>query len=454
MNIDRPSTKESTLLRKRKYDEMTPPLSLNGRPHPEYGFPMASSEVLEKRRKLPPSRPTLSSMQPPRDDNSPGVSFTPFVFQPFVFQPSVLQPSVFQPSMFQPLSTQQSSTQQSSMQLSSMPSTTTSPSFDFTSLDLKKSVNETGLWQMGGERLKSLKKQLPTFVKSKTPKSTDIRIKAITQSTENWGISADENVRTEFQRTKRAKMGDDEAETVFNQRSHQGTLIWKTDSLSLSQYGDKTDSSQPLSGHTPGIKTQDVGGTKGALTKEHGTRDPRREKILSKTIDDPNRGEHDLSIMSKLATVQLFMSPKEELELVKPKVKQSKTPIYSQFKDIGDISGNNAGSFDKLVNRVQTVRETDKMFTAKNLLISGYDTLVPETHKELLVKAKGDVKEAMRLLHQESSDPQSKLKFNTSTHSQVPRLDLKSLREMSKDKNPTQRPLSPVRRIEEHDFKF
>ena len=433
MNIDRPSTKESTLLRKRKYDEMTPPLSLGGRPHPEYGFPMASSEVLEKRRKLPPSRPTLSSMQPPRDDSSSGVSFTPFVFQPFVFQ--------------------QPPTQQSSTQLSLMP-TTTPPSFDFSSLDLKKSVNETGLWQMGGERLKSLKKQLPTFVKSKTPKSTDIRIKAITQPTENWGISADENVRTEFQRTKRSKMGDDEAETVFNQRSHQGTLIWKTDSLSLSQYGDKTDSSQPLSGHTPGIKTQDVGGTKGALTKEHGTRDPRREKILSKTIDDPNRGEHDLSIMSKLATVQLFMSPKEELELVRPKVKQSKTPIYSQFKDIGDISGNNAGSFDKLVNRVQTVRETDKMFTAKNLLISGYDTLVPETHKELLVKAKGDVGEAMRLLHQESSDPQSKVKFNTSTHSQVPRLDLKSLREMSKDKNPTQRPLSPVRRIEEHDFKF
>jgi hypothetical protein len=438
MNIDRPSTNESTLLRKRKYDEMTPPLSMGGRPHPEYGFPMASPEVLEKRRKLQTSRPTLSSMQSPRDDNSSGVSFTPLLFQPFVFQPFVFQPPP---------------TQQSSTQLSLMP-TTTSPSFDFSSLDLKKSVNETGLWQMGGERLKSLKKQLPTFVKSKTPKSTDIRIKAITQSTENWGISADENVRTEFQRNKRFKMGDDEAETVFNQRSHQATLIWKTDSPSLSQYGDKTDSSQPLSGHTPGIKTQDVGGTKGALTKEHGTRDPRREKILSKTIDDPNRGEHDLSIMSKLATIQLFMSPKEELETVKSKVGKSKTPIYSQFKDIGDISGSNTGNFDKLVNRVQTVRETDKMFTAKNLLISGYDTLVPETHKELLVKAKGDVGEAMRLLHEESSDPQSKVKFNTSTHSQVPRLDLKSLREMSKDKNLTQRPLSPVRRIEEHDFKF
>jgi len=427
MNSDRSTTLESMSLRKRSYDEMmAPSYSPGGRPHPEYGFPMASPEVLRNRRILKATRPGLSHMQSPRIDNNPFSS--PFVFQPFVFQ----QPST---------------------QLSLMPTTTT-PSFDFTSLDLKQSVNETGLWQMGGQRLDSLKKQLPTFIKNKSPKSTDIRIKAITQSTEKWGISADENVRTEFQRSKRFKMGDDEAETAFNQRSHQATLIWKTDSPSLSQYGDKTDSSQPLSGHTPGIKTQDVSGTKGALTKEHGTRDPRREKILSKTFDDPNRGEHDLSIMSKLATVQLFMSPKEELETIRSNVGKSKTPIYSQFKDIGDISGGNTGNFDKLVNRVQTVRETDKMFTAKNLLISGYDSLVPETHKELLVKAKGDVKEAMRLLHQESIDTKSKVKFNTSTHSLVPRLDLKSLREMSKDTNLTERPLSPVRRIEDHNFKF
>jgi hypothetical protein len=328
------------------------------------------------------------------------------------------------------------------------------PSFDFTSQNLKDSVNETGLWQMTGERRSSLSKQLPTFIGTNTPKSTDIRIKAITQSSENWGISADENVRTEFQRTKRAKMGDEEAETVFNQRSHQGTLIWKTDSPSLGQYGDKTDSSQPLSGHTPGIKTQNVGGTTGALTKEHGTRDPRRERILSKTFDDSNRGEHDVAIMSKLATVQLMMSPKEELETVKPLISQSSTPVFSQFKDIGDISGSNTGSFDKLTNRVQTVRETDKMFTAKNMLISGYDSLVPETHRELLVKTKGDVGEAMKLLHQESSNPQSAVKFNTSTHSQTPRLDLQSLRDMSKDPSLPQTPLSPVRRVQDPKFEF
>ncbi len=436
MNLDRSSTihssdTESTPLRKRSHEEMmAPPPSSSGRPHPVYGFPMASQEVLANRRILKASRPTLSSMQSPRIDNAPSFSFTPFAFQP------------------------QSSLQNPSSLLSLMPTTTTTPPVDFSTFSLKDSVNETGLWQMTGQRLTSLDNQRPTFLGTMSPKSTDIRIKAITKDTENWGISADENVRTEFQRTKRSKMGKDEAETSFNQRSHQGTLIWKTDSPSLTQYGDKTDSSQPLSGHTPSIKTQNVVGTTGALTKEHGTRDPRREKILSKTFEDSSRGDFDLPIMSKLATVQLFMSPKEELETTKSTVGKSKTPIFSQFKDIGDISGGNTGNFDNLTDRVQTVRETDKMFTAKNLLISGYHNLVPETHKQLLEQAKGDVGEAMRLLHQESSNPQTKIKFNTATHSQTPRLDLQSLHEMSQDKNLTQTPMSPVRRVKNPKFDF
>ena len=434
MNLDRPSTMSSTSLKKRSHDEMMapPPMSPSGRLHPEFGFPMASPEVLAQRRMVRVSRPTLSPMQSPY-----GGMGNPFNFGPQSTQSTSTPFSPFQP---QPLSI--------------MPPPTIQPPFDFGSLNLKQSVNETGLWQMGGQRLTSLDKQLPTFLGTTSPKSTDIRIKAVTQSSENWGISADENVRTEFQRTKRSKMGTEEAETAFNQRSHQGTLIWKTGSQSLSQYGDKTDTSQPLSGHTPGIKSQNVGGTTGALTKEHGTRDPRREQILAKTFGDPQRGEHDLAIMSKLATVQLFMSPKEELETVRTQVSQSKTPIYSQFKDIGDISGTNTSSFDTFVERVQTVRETDKMHTAKNLLISGYHSLVPETHRDLLVKAKGDVGEAMKLLQQESSNPKSSITFNTATHSQTPRLDLQSLHEMSQDTTLPQRPLSPVRRVKDPHFKF
>lgn len=327
------------------------------------------------------------------------------------------------------------------------------PGFDFTRIDVKESVNEMGLWQMSEKRVDSLENQLPGFLKQNNPKSTDIRIKAQTLSTENWGVSADENVRTQFQRDKRPKMRKKEAEMSFNQRSHQGTLVWKTDSPSLSQYGDKTDTSLPLSSHTPGIKSQNVPGTKGAMTKEHGTRDNRRQEIVSKTFEDPQRQDSDLPIMSKLATVQLFMSPKEELETTRQEV-QSGKPVFSIFKDIGDISNPKSGGFDTFTEVVQTVRETDKMHIAKNLLVSGYDSLVPKQHRDLLSKTKGDVDEAMELLRKESSSNQPSFTFNTGVTSQTPRLDQQSLREMSQDKNLKQPPLSPPRRVKNAKFDF
>lgn len=384
---------ETSSGRKRSYSEMmSPPPMSTGRAHPEYGFPMASPEVLAKRRMA--RRRTAHTVKP-----------------------------------------------------------TAPPPFDFSKGNLKQSVNEAGLWQMTGDRRQSLIKQLPTFLGTSTPQNSDIRIKAVTFGTENWGISADENVRTEFQRTKRSKMSLDEAETVFNQRSHQGTLIWKTGSPSLTQYGDTSDTSRPLSGHTPGIKTENVGGTKGALTKEHGTRDSRREKIVSKTFEDPQRGPHDVAMMSKLATVQLFMSPQEELDTVRGDV--AKMPsLFSQFKDIGDISGPHTSSFDKLTSRVQTVRETEKMYAAKNLLIADMPRLVPDTHKQLLTRAKGDVDEAMKLLHQESTSNQPTIAFNTSPHSLTPRLDLQSLGEMSRDTTLLTPPLSPVRKVSSFSFGF
>ncbi len=327
------------------------------------------------------------------------------------------------------------------------------PSFDFTQIDLKESVNEMGLWQMNDKRVESLEKQLPTFLKQTKPKSTDIRIKALTLNTENWGVSADENVRTQFQRDERSSMRKEEAEMSFNQRSHQGTQVWKTDSPSLSQYGDKTDTSQPLSSHTPGIKTSNVPGTKGAMTKEHGTRDNRRQEIVSKTFEDTQRKDSDVPIMSKLATVQLFMSPKEELESARTDIQKGK-PVYSIFKDIGDISDPNSGNFDTFTDRVQTVRETEKMFVAKNLLVSGYDKLVPTEHRNLLSKTKGDVDEAMKLLLKESTSTQPSFTFNTSNTSQTPRLDRQSLREMAQEKNLPKTPLSPPRRVKNSKFDF
>lgn len=317
---------------------------------------------------------------------------------------------------------------------------------DFAKMDLKKSVNEAGLWQMTGQRAQSLNRQLSTFQGTSTPKSETIRIKAVTTANENWGVSADENARTEFQRTKKAKMSHDESETIFNQRSHQGALVWKTGSPTLAQYGDKTDTSEPLSAHTPGLKSKNVPGTTGALTKEHGTRDARREQIVTKTFSDPSRGEHDTAIVSKLATIQLFMSPEEELETASADVQKSKTPVISQFKDIGTVSGSSqSAERTTLFKRVQSVRETEKMHAARNLLIAGHASLVSPEHQELLRQTGGDVEKAMALLHQESTSSKPRIRFNTATSSATDRLDQMSLRENAAQKTP-QRALSPPRR--------
>lgn len=328
------------------------------------------------------------------------------------------------------------------------------PSVDFSKFNLKNTVNDMGLWQMDSTRQSSLKSQLPTFLGTKTPSDDDIRIKAITGSNEHWGVSADENVRTQFQRDNRKDMGKDEAEMAFNQRSHQGTLLWSTQSPSLTQYGKEGDSSQPLSAHTPGFKKENAPGTKGALTKEHGTRDVLRQEIVSKTFSDTQRKEGDTAIIGKLGAIQLFMSPKEELMTRQKEVEQSPTELHSIFKDIGRVDGTtNSGNFEKLANRVQTVRETDKMHVAKSLLVSGYDTLVSPEHKQLLTQAKGDVGEAMKLLHQESSSQSPSITFNTKTSSDTERLDQESLREMSTRKT-RPRALSSPRIVVDSSFKF
>ena len=328
--------------------------------------------------------------------------------------------------------------------------------FDFSKLDLHASVNEAGLWQMTGVRLESVKNQVSPYVQATSSKVTSemIRIGSVTGSNESWGNSADENVRTEFLRSKHGSMSEKEAESSFNQRSHQGTLIWATGSKSLTQYGEEGDLSEPISGHTPGVKNQDVPGTKGAMTKEHGRRDILRMGIVGKTLEDGSRKPHDLPIMSKLATIQLFMAPKEELMQQRDEVVNSPHDIFSQFKDIGKVSGGDGSSFDKLTERVQIVRETEKMHAAKNLLISGYRDLVPKSHIDLLDKAEGDVDKAMSLLHEQSKSSKPTMTFNESHESQTDRLDSGSLRELANGSGGRKRALSDPRRIAAPNFKF
>ncbi len=311
---------------------------------------------------------------------------------------------------------------------------------DFTSELIAKVADEAGLWQMSALRVKSLMSSRKTFLGTLKPKSTDIRIKAIKGLNETSGVSADENVRTQVQRDKRAQMTTDEASMAFAQRSHQGVLVWKTDSPSLSQYGVSTDTSEPLAAHTPGVKRNQLPGTSGAITKEHGTRDNVRQSAVLTTIADPKREESDIAIMGKLATLQLFTSPREELQQIKSTVSGNTTnPVYSVFQDIGQISGpSRQKNFEEFVERVHTARETDKMHTAKMMLTSGREHLVPEVYKNILSHTQGDVGKAMNVLHEQSTSTTPVITFNTATHSQTDRLDQQSLREMNTQaQNPT-----------------
>jgi len=329
--------------------------------------------------------------------------------------------------------------------------------FDFTSLDKRKTVNEAGLWQMSDTRRQELDDKVGTYTTMKSPTSEDIRITAVQEKGMNWGNSADENAPTRFLRDQHGKMQSKvEAETLFNQRSHQAMLTWATESPAFTQYGHQGNDDQPISGHTPGIKSLNVGGNTGSLTKEHGTRDNQREANVTKTFEDPKRSEFDTAVMAKLSTVQLMMSPKEELSGRKQDIVGSKQHFYSQFSDIGDISESTGKQFDMLVERAQVVRETEKMHAARNLLALGHDTLVPKAHRELLEKSGGDVDKAMQLLHQESTAQKPSMTFNAKSHSDTDRLDKESLREMADPKRQGTRPraLSDPRRVNAPNFKF
>lgn len=370
------------------------------------------------------NKPSLSSpIQSPQQNTTPNLAFPPILSTP-------------------------------SNQNSTVPNVVSTPPVDFSKMDLHDSVNKSGLWQMTGKRLDAVNKQVSPYVKSKSPSNDMIRIDSVTGSNESWGNSADENVRTQMLRDNRGKMNDQEAEASFNQRSHQATLVWKTGSSTLTQYNMGSDATVPISSHTPGIKNQSVPGTKGALTKEHAHRDILRVDVVKATLEDDKRGSHDVPIVSKLATVQLMMSPKEELMTVRDKVVNSKTPIISQFKDIGTMSDGVGSNFDKFADRVQVVRETEKMHAARNLLISGHRSLVPKGHQDLLEKSGGDVEGAMRLLHAESTSQSPTMTFNTATNSQTDRLDQQSLSQMSKQTVGRPRALSDPRRISAPKFDF
>jgi len=299
-------------------------------------------------------------------------------------------------------------------------------------MDIRERVLAGGQWQMNEKRTNALvRKWKVTRLKSNRV-ARDIRISSVRGANESSGVSADENFSTETQVANAGNMSQNEAQMAFEQRSHQGVLVWKTDSPSLTQYGLSGDTSEPVSGHTPSIKHNALSGTSGAMTKEHGRRNEKRAEIVTKTLSDPSRNEADSAVVARLATHQLFTSPKDELVLAAKKVRDSSQPIYSVFKDIGKVSGvGRETQFGELAERVNTAREKDKMHSALSLMTLGYNNLVPELHQEILRHTNGDVDKAMTFLQQQSVATNPQISFNNAPSSQTDRLDQMSLREMN-----------------------
>jgi hypothetical protein len=305
-----------------------------------------------------------------------------------------------------------------------------------------------GSFTMDSARRKAIRHNFKKYKSSQT--AATVRIGAITGTRESWGVSADENVRTQILRTKFNSMTKREARWAYHQRSHQGVLVYRTNSRTLRKtYGTALKTPRHgISAHTPGIKTQVVKGTKGALTEEHGTRDNLRAQAVEKTLSDPKRHYLDTATMGKLGTIQLMMSPQEEFSKARKSVTSGSTTIHSVFPKIGEVSKKRG--FDRMASTVNRVREREKLVSATMLQKAGRDNLVPAPHKKLLKRNHGDIDGAMDMLERKSQKTSTSFPFNSASYSKTDRLDERSVRRMDRDagNNKRARALSPPRRIE------
>ncbi|MDE2154560.1 MAG: hypothetical protein KGJ32_01500 [Xanthomonadaceae bacterium] len=316
--------------------------------------------------------------------------------------------------------------------------------------------HKTGMYTMDPARRSSLRVNFKRY--RQKPLSSNIRIKALTGAHERWGVSADENVRTKILRTQFGSMGKREARAAYHQRSHQGVLVWRTGSRVLRKtYGlDPNKPKHAIAAHTPGLKTQVTGGTKGAITEEHGTRDNLRADAVMKTLADPKRHRLDVAAMGKLATVQLFMSPQEELKRVRTSVTAPNAPtVHSVFPGIGKVS--RSKGFDRLTGTVHEVREREKLVAASMLLAAGRRHLVSPQHKRSLDRGNGDIDEALEYQRRKSAKANTSFSFNKKRYSATDRLDHRSLRRMDRNAShggDRSRALSPPRRLPDRPKKY
>jgi hypothetical protein len=202
----------------------------------------------------------------------------------------------------------------------------------------------------------------------KHPTAANIRVPARMFSPMRWGSGLDEMVQTRLQ-IANPKGFSPLALGELHQRERMPTtdLIWATGSNGVS----------PLAGHTPALKTHESRLTRGVIAEEHGARDALREKAI--------RQENlpvDWGIKARLATIKYMMSPGEELSAQQGRLSKFAEPIFSVHKRIGDLRM--PKELSKLVDHQQEVREKLKWHTAREMLSTGHEGLVPATFQSYL----------------------------------------------------------------------
>ncbi|MBB3228079.1 hypothetical protein FHW69_002714 [Luteibacter sp. Sphag1AF] len=238
------------------------------------------------------------------------------------------------------------------------------------------------------------------------------------------GTGLDEHVPTRMLRdpTHWGGITKSEAEDVFSSRSRTADLAW------VNAHG----SSEPVGGHTPAIKSKLVGGTLGAITTEHGTRDTTREKAVETTLKDhasPSRFK-DVAIMGSLATIKHMVSPSTEFHTVKGDVAALSTPRHSALTGNADLR--QAPHFDNFVDHIQEGRERLKWETGAQMMSdSRLQHLVPPTMKAVLQHTGNEPLQAMDVFRTHQGNLPSGHTVNTHTRTDTEDLTTRSLHDMA-----------------------
>ena len=204
------------------------------------------------------------------------------------------------------------------------------------------------------------------------------------------GIGLDEHVATRMQRTP-ANWGGvgaltaQQAKDISGARSRTADLAWPTG-----------DAANPIAGHTPGVKSAAVSGTKSAITTGHHGRDNDREAAVTASLNDYTSPDRffDSAVMGNLATAKYMTAPQVELNTARNSVLGLASPRFSALTGNNDLR--QPGTFDSFTNHVQEARERLKWETASVMMKDDrLQHLVPPTMKSYLSSMGNDPKQSM-----------------------------------------------------------